>query len=416
MATETLGVAITEPLRVETARSADAFVDAIGVNIHRSCFDTAYSNYAGVIKPRLLEAGIRHIRDGCPSRTQLEFQNRLIDLSRAGIKAMLLCSPRGTNTAADILPVLRPVSKALEAIEGPNETDGIGVMTYKGLKFPDATRTYQNELFAAVKADPQLGKLPVVMTSISDPERAPRLGRLESGDFANTHCYAGGGPPGFRWNWYLDRCQTNLARPVIASETGYHNATNHTDGHWIRGVTERAAGKYHSRLLAEYFQRGIVRTYLYELLDLKPQPDYSEANFGILRWNGEPKPAFTAIKHLIALLRDPGPAFTPGALEFSITADDQPVRHLLLQKRNGRFFLLLWANAISYDLKTKQDLRFDPQPTRLVFAQPIQSARAFLPLNGAEQPTVTFGPTRELVVRVPDHVMLVEIESATSKQ
>jgi len=413
MTTAALSAAITEPLRGETSRPADAFVDAIGVNVHLSYFDTAYSNYAGVIKPRLLEAGIRHLRDGCPGRTQTEFQNRLNDLGRSGIKAMLICSPRGTNTAADIVPALRQVTDALEAIEGPNETDGAGI-SYQGLKFPEATRAYQDELFAAVRADPQLGKLPVVMTSISDPEKASRLGRLESGDFANTHCYAGGGPPGFRWNWYMDRCQTNLARPVIASETGYHNATNHTDGHWIRGVTEHAAGKYHSRLLAEYFQRGIVRTYLYELLDLKPKPDYSEANFGILRWNGEPKPAFTAIKNLIALLRDPGPVFTPGALEYSVTADDQPVRHLLLQKRDGRFYLLLWVNAVSYDVKTKQDLRFEPQPTQVVFAQPIQSARTYLPLSGVE-PTVIFGCTQELLVRVPDHVMVVEIEAGARK-
>lgn len=396
-----------EPAHVEPARPADAFVDAIGVNVHLSYFDTAYSNYTGVIKPRLLEAGIRHIRDGCPGRNQTEFQRRLNDLGRSGVKAMLICPPHTGKGTKEILDALKAVPDALELVEGPNETDGAGI-NYQGLKFPEGTRTFQNDLFAAVKADPQLKAFPVVMSSISDPEKAPKLGQLESADFANTHCYAGGGPPGFRWNWYMDRCLTNIHRPIIASESGYHHATNHTDGHWIRGVTERAGGRYLPRLLAEYFTRGIVRTYLYEFLDLKDQPNYSEANFGILRWNGEPKPAYTTIKNLIHLLQDPSPGFIPRSLEFSINGDVKPVRHLLLQKRDGRFYLLLWLNAALYDTKAKQDIKVSPQPTRVLFAKPIRSAKAYLPLEGLN-PTATFDSVSEILVQVPDHILVLQI-------
>jgi len=398
-----------EVFRSETARSADAFVESIGVNVHLSYFDTAYSNYAGVIKPRLLEAGIRHIRDGCPSQNQTEFQNRLNDLGRLGVKSLLICSPHTGKTPADIVAALKKVRESVAMVEGPNETDGAGI-SYQGLKFPEGTRAFQDDLFAAVKGDADLTRLPVVMASISDPEKAPRLGRLASADFANTHCYSGGGPPCFRWNWYMDRCLTNIQHPVIASESGYHHATNHTDGHWIRGVTERASGRYLPRLLAEYFTRGIMRTYLYEFLDLKAQPDYSEANFGMLRWNGEPKPAYTAIKNLIALLRDPGPSFTPGSLEFSINGDVEPVRHLLLQKRDGRFYLLLWINAVSYDAKTNQDVKFAPQPTRILFAKPMASAKTYTPLTGPN-PVATFGQTNELMLQVPDYLLVLELQT-----
>lgn len=397
-----------EPFRRETARPADTFVESIGVNVHLSYCDTAYSNYTGVIKPRLLEAGIRHIRDGCPSQNHTEFQDRLNDLGRSGVKSLLICSPHTGKTPSDIVAALRKVRESVGMVEGPNETDGAG-LSYKGLEFPEATRAFQDELFAAVKGDAYLARLPVVMASISDPEKAPRLGRLESADYANTHCYAGGGPPGFRWNWYMDRCLTNIGRPIIASESGYHHATNHTDGHWIRGVTERASARYLPRLLVEYFARGIVRTYLYEFLDLRAQSDYSEANFGLLRWNGEPKPAYTAIKNLIALLRDPGPSFTTGSLELSINGDVEPVRHLLLQRRDGCFYLLLWINAVSYDTKAKQDIKFAPQPTRVLFAKPIASAKTYTPLTGSD-PVATFGQTTELMLQVPDHVLVVELQ------
>ncbi len=396
-----------EPLRIERARPADTFVDSIGVNVHLSYYDTAYNNYAGIIKPRLLEAGIRHIRDGCPSQNQTEFRNRLNDLGRAGVKSMLICSPNTGGSMAEIVAALKKVAPSLEWIEGPSESDLTGV-SFRGLKFPDGTRAFQNELYAAVKGDPDLKKLPVVMTAVGDPEHSPRLGRLESADYANTHCYAGGGPPGFRWNWYMDRCLANIQRPIVASETGYHHAINHRDGHWIRGVTERASGRYLPRLFAEYFVRGVIRTYVYEFLDEKPRPDYSEANFGMLRLNGEPKPAYVAVKNLITLLRDPGADFSPGALSFSINGDVEPVRHLLLQKRDGSFYLLLWINAVSYDTKSKQDVKFSPQPTRLIFDKPIISAKAYRPLEGLT-PVANFASSQEINLQVYDQILVLEL-------
>ncbi len=48
----------------ESARAADAFVDFFGVNTHLGYYDTAYRDYEGIVKPRLLELSVRHIRDG----------------------------------------------------------------------------------------------------------------------------------------------------------------------------------------------------------------------------------------------------------------------------------------------------------------------------------------------------------------
>jgi len=48
----------------EVARPAHAFVDFVGVNTHLGYSDTTYGDYEGILKPRLLELGVRHIRDG----------------------------------------------------------------------------------------------------------------------------------------------------------------------------------------------------------------------------------------------------------------------------------------------------------------------------------------------------------------
>ena len=48
----------------EPARPADGFVDFVGVNTHLGYYDTTYRDYESILKPRLLELGVRHIRDG----------------------------------------------------------------------------------------------------------------------------------------------------------------------------------------------------------------------------------------------------------------------------------------------------------------------------------------------------------------
>ena len=65
--------------------------------------------------------------------------------------------------------------------------------------------------------------------------------------------------------------------------------------------------------MLEHFLRGEKRTYTYELIDEFDDPGKTnaEANFGLLRRDWTPKPAFAAMKNLLGLLSDPGPAFTP---------------------------------------------------------------------------------------------------------
>ncbi len=117
----------------------------------------------------------------------------------------------------------------------------------------------------------------------------------------------------------MERCRVICQRPVIATETGYHNSPNHTDGLRMPGISEASTCKYFVRLLPEYYLRGVVRTYLYELLDLRRKPLDAESNVGILRADGTPKPAYTSVKNLNALLSDPGPPFKPGALRWTVS-------------------------------------------------------------------------------------------------
>ena len=133
---------------------------------------------------------------------------------------------------------------------------------------------------------------------------------------------------------------------MVVTESGYHTATLWGGEH--PPVSEAAMGRYVPRLFLDYFNAGFAKSYLYELVDEGASMSSREEAFGLVRADGTPKPAYTSLQNLIAVLSDPGPAFTPGSLSLALTGDTTNVRRLLLQKRNGRFFLVLWHDAYSY--------------------------------------------------------------------
>ncbi len=71
------------------ARSAASFLDSVGINTHIHYYDTSYSNFS-LIKQRLQELGIRHIRDGGSDPTWIQ---RINELAGVGIKSTIVVDP-----------------------------------------------------------------------------------------------------------------------------------------------------------------------------------------------------------------------------------------------------------------------------------------------------------------------------------
>jgi len=72
----------------EQAQSADSFVDSIGVNVHLPKTGGPYSHYSDsdIIKPRLQELGVRHIRNN--SVVDQAFYQKVNNLAASGIKML----------------------------------------------------------------------------------------------------------------------------------------------------------------------------------------------------------------------------------------------------------------------------------------------------------------------------------------
>jgi hypothetical protein len=193
----------------------------------------------------------------------------------------------------------------------------------------------------------------------------------------NLHIYFGGRNPGSAgWGdldaegnsygsfaWWLDQANVDAPGvPVQITETGYMAFPATIIPYTL---PESVEASYTPRTLLLAFQKGVKRTYIYELLD-----ELSSPGFGILRSDLTPKPAFTAVQNLISNLQDKGPSFSPGTLAYSIQGGGPNLNHLLLQKRDGSFWLVLWLEESSFDPAFATPITVTPQPITLTLAVP----------------------------------------------
>jgi hypothetical protein len=339
---------------------ADRFVDSIGINTHlfEGYYDNTdtYYNYSTIIRPALIGSGIRHIRDNMAvDNPGGNFYSNLNDLANNGIHCDLI-SECEWNTAAQSQAITSTyLLGAQECVEGTNELDN-----YPGYSstWMSVDNQYTKDIKTAYGGSPQTQNMTIIGFSDNDD---PSLGHSSAYanaygnyspyvNYGNCHpyTYPWGQPEGNMQNVVNGNAMLWGSAPFMLTETGCFTGTAPSSVGWY------AHGKYSLRSLLTAFNLGAYRTYLYELCDEHNNPSNQEDNFGLITYNGSAKPAYTAIKNTISLLSDPGPAFTPGTLNWSITGNTANVNSTLLQKHNGDFYLALWIGDVSNDSTISQ--------------------------------------------------------------
>jgi hypothetical protein len=446
----------------KAAQSADRFVDSICVAAHWNYTDTPYYQRYPEVKQKLMRSGIRHVRSGI-------YKDRAQDLGKSGIWMTVGADvPNYQNgneeTIQKIVNQIKAANAAgakIDAVEGPNEPDVFWIekrfrKKYKGKGFPEGVAAFQSDLYAAIKRDRATAKLKVIGPSLGvtydpgagkpNPFGAGSLSRTV--DWGNFHPYPGGNPfsDPFRYNttqkyyWHSNFPSVNLeeypyafkvysppfqGKPMVATETGYSTFRG--------GISESVHAKYMPRLFLEYFRKGIQRTCAYEFVDEFVDPDKSnrEANFGLLRRDLSPKPAYLAVQNLIRLLQDPGAQFSPKKLAYELAVAPvkeyreplskmvthydrtQYVHHLLLQKRDGTFYLVLWHEISSYDMSAKppREIRPPAMPATLKLKQPMRQTTVYTFKEDGNFTTRSMKlKNRQLELQIPDRVMIVKLE------
>lgn len=364
------------------AIQADDVVNSIGVNTHFSYTNTYYyQEYAETIAA-IKAAGIRHIRDGYnpwPAGSPMYTIHNAV--AAAGIGTDLMIPFNAATTPSDLV-TFQSLAKDVEMVEGPNEIDLNG------------GSNWLSDLLGFVPTVKEIGSalnVPVLGPSLMEQADFYKVGNLAPMmTYNNLHIYFGDRNPGNNgWgsgdkeghvygsiNWWLDCAHGDAPGvPVYVTETGY-NAVPVTHSAW--DVSESVAAVYAVQTVFEMLNHGINRSYIYELMD---EPSASAE--GIMNANLTPKPSYTAIQSLIGLLSDPGPSFTPGTLQYTLTGSTQNVHQLLMQKRDGSFYLALWVNAEIMNPVTLATINLAPQNITLTLdsAHGVQSVHNFQ-LNG----------------------------------
>ena len=365
------------------AMAADSLVDSIGVNIH--CWPgNSYiegDRWEKVILPALRELRIRHARDGVGlDRGVLA---RLRQVAQLGIRLTLLSGPEATSSV-ELSRALDEVGREnIAMLEGVNEPDG----WWGGRPghTPEMAIDHQRILSGIGRAR----DIPVIASALIQAGNRARFARQGPyAQYGNVHPYPAGRMPetgGWGDNgygslrWARDLLVTPLLgpkAPFVATEAGYHNAITQkarsTNPH--SGCPEAVSAAYEPRLFLYYRRFGVARSFKYELFDQGADKDDPEQNFGWLRHDGSRKPAFHAMRNLIAAFSDPGKAFAPARLPVGLSGEMEGLETALFQKRDGSFLLALWLAKSLWDVHSFTETSVPPQQVRIALGDRIRQA------------------------------------------
>lgn len=391
------------PVAVQ-AVAADAFVDSVGVNVHLGFLDTPYHNFAEV-QQALLDLGVRHIRDGMVEGGWPGYFTEHNSLGAHGIKTVFITDVG--QTAATFQSYPQRMNQCFEAYEDPNEYDNRGNSHWV------EDLTAQMTLLAdTVRRQPN--RFPIYGPSLVHAESFPKLGDVHTlFDDGNLHNYLSGRHPGTSgWGgpdaeghaygsmpWQFDLARIDApSLPIVSTETGYTNQMS-LQG---QGIPEDVSAVYLPRLLLEQWNAGIKSTYLYELISVMHE------DYGLFRPDWTAKPGFYAVANLLKVLSDPGPPFRPGSLTFSLQGGDANLHHLLLQKRDGSFYLALWVERSRWDVDAKHATPVSPETVRLQLAHPAKMDQLQWNESGQVK-TSSLNPSQPLTLQVGDELTILQI-------
>lgn len=392
----------------ETPVSADSIADSVGVNIHLHYQNTVYGNFP-LIQSLLTDLGVRHTRDGLNDTNWQQYYQRHIALGRLGIKCLFITSPKESNELLTSWPSRVP--GAFEGYEAPNEYD-----LSRDPNWAATLKAFVARLYGAVKGDPTTSKFPVVGPSLTQPSSYTQVTGLEQYfDLSNMHNYFGGrnpGTPGWGDGGYGSiayNINNNRAawpgKQIWTTETGYV-----TDTSVGGGVPELIEGKYTPRMILEQMLHGVTRTYIYELIDEGRAIAGNDGAFGLARMDGSPKPAFTALKNLIATLTDPGPQMLPPNLQFTLVGASGNVHRLLMAKHDGSYYLAFWLEEQDYDVNKHVETPVNPERLTFVSDRVFKTTQVLTFNADGSLKTVQLTPSLRIALSATDCVAILRLK------
>jgi len=396
--------------------TVDAFLETLAVNTHVNYMDGAYANVRNVADD-LAWLGIRQVRDAPPGSGAAPFAS-YVYLAQHGIKFSFMMHLNIAESLERVLRLDAEVPGSVAAIEGLNEIDHWPV-SYGGLKGNDAGLAAQREIYTRVHDTPQLAGVPVY--DLTGYDLKPVDTRANAADYTNGHVYPQNGEQpmhnanGDTWMGSNIRVFRKYPLPMVITEFGYFSMPQ--SGWNMLGVDEPGQAKGVLNGYMDAAAAGVKRTYVYELLDQKPdaQNQNAEMHFGLFRIDNSPKPVASAIRNLTSILKDDTKRgaydAAGGALAYTLSGMPPLANSLLLQKKDGRFVLVLWNETQIWNRATGKPVVNPPVSVGLDLGASAGRVSVYDPLV-SDAPRESHRNVRRLDVSVPDHPVLIEVTLA----
>jgi len=386
-------------LAVMPPASADAFVDSIGADSHFNYGGTSYTTNAATVGAALISSGIRHLRDGEP---QDNYASELAYLGANGIKHSVFFPV--TTTAAQITATLMLYAPYVDFVEPQNEYDRSGDPNWAA-----ALQAEQQLLYTTVQSNPAFAGIKVLGPSFARPADAASVGPLDQfEDAGNLHNYTCNLNPGTTTSIGISALSALIrgataTKPIWTTEVGYEDDL----GVSTCALSDATIAKYVPRTIAERWLAGEPRTYFYQFADMAPSTGYNA--MGLVTAAGAPKPQYTALASLIGRLADPGPSFATAPLGYTLAGNTQDVHQILLEKRNGNYFLLVWLEKPSWNPATQTPIAVVPQTVQIVLAATptVVSVGTFDSRWALSEQVLN--PSSTILVKVTDSITFVKI-------
>jgi hypothetical protein len=424
-----------------TAVSANDFLNSIGVCVH-----VQHGQDAAKLVAPLKYLGVRNVRDGADRNYNM---SGLLTLhQQAGV--LVAFGPGSgasdnfvnrrngvtNNALTATITAARQLAEAgaLLAVEGPNEPNNFGGVTYQGQRSGVTNGTwlpvakFQRDLYSAVKNDTTLKKYPVFGASemgaeidnaglqyLTIPGGANCLmpDGTRYADYANVHNYVCG-----HWKGLVDnqpfQAATHTNVPGIDGLFGNHGNTwrKHFPGYsesrlatlpkvttetgWRTDNTaagDDVQGKVFLNVFLDQYKAGWKHTFIYEMMD------DADGAFGFYKSDYvTARKSAEYLHNLTTILADAGALATPGELNYSIPDPPATVHEMLLQKSNGAFELAVWGEQV----QGTNNVTVNLGGTRA-------SVRIYDPTMGAS-PARTLSDTGLVPLTLSDHPVIIELQ------
>jgi hypothetical protein len=392
------------PLR--TATDTGAFINSFGVVTHLEQ-GWQYEDAARTVSV-LKELGITQVRDGfvgvgSPGRGALEYA------AQQGVKFTFNIHP-GWSIPTVIAQLEAWVARfpgSVMAIEGPNEVNNWPV-AYQGKTGIEGAQAFQRDLYAAVNASSALKDIPVIgVTSWPVFQNDSDIGNIHAyereGDFLTQNIKTA----------LADENTFNPGKTVWMTEAGYHTRVG---SNYHEGVSEAVQAKMIPSLFLSAFEQGIAKTFAYQLANQYPDPNTQESYFGLVNQNWTPKPAFTALKNTIAILKqgESGQHAAAGSLGYDLQGLPATAHHKLFRSDNGDWIVAVWNEPDIWNEHTNTEIQNPTSLVSLKLDQTHPGLTLFDPLTGTAA-IQSATNANALTFTLDDHPIFIKIQPFVSQ-